>query len=362
VAVALSGLTLAVGARPAAAHVAQSGVEATLDSPAAPTPGMTVRVDHSLVDRVVVTVRSGPVVVIDGPDGQPFLRVGPTGVEARLDSVGWLTAERVDLPGRLRPFAGPVPVLSAAPPGPGWVQVTDDPSWGWPDPRLRPTDAAGTAIDHGRWRIGATVGARSTALSGHLRRVAITGEWESSVDPPTVAATPGLAVATVDARAPSLVASYDGPGEVVVLGAGGEGLVRFGAEGVEVNVASPTWAVTSTQAGVAPVPPIGATVAARWQAAGPGARPFQWIEPRLDYPVRAPGGALPTPVVVGRWTVPILVDGAPAVLSGTIAWQSYGPTSGTGVLSAPLTQGVVVALAAVVLGVAVVWRRRRAGS
>jgi len=354
---AVAGVALAATSAPGAAHLQQTGVEATLQSPSSPAPGVSVAIDHSIVDRLTVTVRSGPVVEVDGIDGRPFLRIGPSGVDALTGSADWQVAERVHLVGGT-PFAhvpagAPAPASSA-----GWTHVSDEGSWGWPDPRLRPTDGAGLPLVDVRWAIGARRGSDAVPIDGAVRRVAITGEWDTVIDPASVAAVPGLALAAVDGRAPSLVATLSGTATVIIVGVDGSPLVRFGRDGSDINTGSVTWELTSTLAGVVPVPPLGPDLAPRWVHDGAIGIPVEWVEPRLDYPERHPRGSASHPVTVSHWSVPLLVNGAPATVTGTTDWQAYASTS-AGLLSSPAVQAAGVVAAGAVIGAAFVVSRRR---
>ncbi|MGZ6793551.1 MAG: LPXTG cell wall anchor domain-containing protein, partial [Mycobacteriales bacterium] len=130
------------------------------------------------------------------------------------------------------------------------------------------------------------------------------------------------------------------------------------------NTASASWADDQRARGRT-APPSGDvphwTVVARSPS-------FSWLDPRLRYPADEPGRdvlARSTPTVLVRWTVPLVVDGAPAALTGTVSWVPRrtalaqlgvgARAGGSSGLLWPVVGGAALLLAAAVL----VLRRRR---
>jgi hypothetical protein len=112
----------------------------------------------------------------------------------------------------------------------------------------------------------------------------------------------------------------DGPDVVVVLGLLGEPFLRFSAAGVEANAASPTaWSSGVVAQGDA----VRSAHGPAWRRVSSG-HTFAWHENRLrPRPVVAGGGT--TPTRVAAWSVPLLVDGRRAAVTGW-EWYAAGPS------------------------------------
>jgi hypothetical protein len=128
---------------------------------------------------------------------------------------------------------------------------------------------------------------------------------------------------------------------LVVLGSLDESLLRFGADGVWANRASPTAAADRVVAS-----------GAGWaRVAGGGS--FAWHDHRLAPPPGARRAA-------GRWSVPVLVDGRHAVIGGTfrrvrrpslLLWLAVVAAAGTAIAALARLLPRRRAAVAVVLGV-----------
>jgi hypothetical protein len=104
---------------------------------------------------------------------------------------------------------------------------------------------------------------------------------------------------------------------VVVLGLYGEPYLRFGADGVSINEASPT--AYLNRGTVAQVPSsAGARKPARWRRVSAG-HSFRWHEDRLH--ALALTARHPTTALVGSWTIPLRVDGTPARVAGQLVYR-----------------------------------------
>jgi hypothetical protein len=117
---------------------------------------------------------------------------------------------------------------------------------------------------------------------------------------------------------------------VIVLGLVGEPFLRFSPAGVQANAASPTALGTHVLAESPPGP-------VRWKRVDAGGE-FAWHENRLrPVPVSASGG----PRRVAGWSVPLVIDGRPAVLTGS-EWHATAPSLWPWLLAG----GIVLAAAA----------------
>lgn len=108
---------------------------------------------------------------------------------------------------------------------------------------------------------------------------------------------------------------------VVVSGLRGEPYLRFSPAGVAVNTRSATWFLNRVFPLVVP-PGITRTTKPQWKPLT-ARHSWTWHEGRLHVPALAahPAGN----VYVGRWVVPLVVDGRAAAIRGGL-WQSTPPS------------------------------------
>jgi hypothetical protein len=106
---------------------------------------------------------------------------------------------------------------------------------------------------------------------------------------------------------------------VIVLGLLGEPFLRFSAAGVQANAASPTAWNSGVVKSSAAVP---ASRSPSWRRVT-GGHTFAWHEGRLRPRPIVSGGA--SPQRVARWTIPLVVDGRRARLTGW-EWHAAGPS------------------------------------
>jgi hypothetical protein len=121
---------------------------------------------------------------------------------------------------------------------------------------------------------------------------------------------------------------------VVVLGLLGEPFLRFSPAGVQANAASPTAGSTRVIDNADAVTSPGV----HWRLIRQG-HVFAWHDNRLR-PVPAVGGGSQRPHAVGRWTVPLIVDGRVTALFGS-EWYATAPSPWPWIVAGAL----VVALA-----------------
>jgi hypothetical protein len=133
----------------------------------------------------------------------------------------------------------------------------------------------------------------------------------------------------------------------IVRGYLGEPMIRFADGTVEANRASPTANADRIVA-----------AGTGWQRVAEG-RSFSWHDHRLAPP---PGGAIGT---VGRWSVPVTVDGHPAVITGTfvraarpdiLVWLTGAAAAGVAIAAVayrrPRARGGLVLVLAVIAAAA----------
>ena len=315
-----SGVAWADGADPTLVSTL-TGIE-----PALP-PGVLVQVRTSLAPQMVVANPTPVPLTLLDPAGVPFARVSSTGVEGNVDSPFFHVS--------LNPPDAPAAQL---PPGAvqnapvRWAPVSTSPEWGWFDPRLQPdvSSSAGpggqaSAQDPGdpaqqhisvlaRWRIGMTYGATPVAAVGELERRPVVGRFDSTVDP---VATPGLAATVAAGTVPAMFLQVPEGHTVEVLGRTGQPWLRAGPSGTDADTGSAEY--VADRAGRGEDVPVGAG----WTHLSDDGSTLTWLDPRLGWSSTVPPPAAlaaSTPTELGRWTIPLRVDGAPAQLTGAVRW------------------------------------------
>lgn len=340
-AVAGAVLAIALGtAGPAAAHAGDPTLVNRLRELQLPG-GVSVELRSTVADQLVVSnATPTPLVAVDA-DGAEFLRISAAGVQGNA--------------------ASPFLHLSAAPPEvkvvvprdavagapPRWVPLSTEPTWAWFDPRLSPQylqvpvggrqDVAGTE-ELATWSVPLRYGAEPVAIDGALVRRPVTGRFETTLDP----APAGLAAVVGQGFVPTLSVQAASGREVVILGRDGLPYLRMGAGGAEVDRGSPTYRddqigrgrpVTAADAGWLALPGTSNT----------------WLDTRLRLPAEDPPAEFAgseVPVEVARWEVPVVIDGVPQALTGSVRWLPNGRgIAGTPWLALVVGVGVLVLVA-----------------
>jgi hypothetical protein len=171
-------VTLLLGwATPAAAHVVGTGATPTnyrtiILSVSPPVPGLSVRVLEA-GNKLQLTNHSGEVVVVLGYDGEPYLRVGPSGVEENQRAPSTylnrsaLPPARQTLPAQADPSAPP-----------RWRRVSSQPVAVWHDHRAHWSGTSPPPLVRaapGReqvvipnWQVPLRVGSQTVLVSGEV--------------------------------------------------------------------------------------------------------------------------------------------------------------------------------------------------
>ena len=142
-----------------------------------------------------------------------------------------------------------------------------------------------------------------------------------------------LQVAVLPGPVPAVSAKAPGDEHIEVLGAAGEPFARFDDFGVEVNDASPTWALTDAGRSGAEAPePRGAAEEPRWHRES-SSRQLTWLEQRAVYepgspPAEAARASTPTDLL--EWEIPVIVDGTPGTVRGLTRWVPRAATADPG--------------------------------
>lgn len=184
----LTAVLVLVPAGPAAAHGA-GGDDATNylsrvggitgpDGAAADAPGVSWRIlaGDALLD---VDNASGEELVVEGYEGEPYLRISPDGVfENRMSRATYINADRyaaVEVPPGVDPDAPPE-----------WLRVGDGPRWSWHDHRVHwmaATLPPAVKVDPSQevevlaWTVPFSVDGEELTVSGDLRWVPPPPRW-----------------------------------------------------------------------------------------------------------------------------------------------------------------------------------------
>jgi hypothetical protein len=333
--VVLLGLlaTLSI-AGPASAHVggsrAGSDFDGALRSVSPAMPGVTVRV-LDFGDQLEVVNPTGTELAVPGYSGEPYLRIGPTGVwRNALSPATWLNLDRY---GRT-PIPADVDIAAA----PRWEQVSTQSQYVWHDHRthwmsagrLPPVVVADPGSSHtiSRWTVPMSYGGRDVVVAGELTWSPPPPGW--LVWPVYVLLLTGAVLAGWLARGPRPMAAVLGLGAVAAL------VHALTTPEPATSVSSHTGAVVS-----ALLPALLVVLAA---AVGVRAA------------LRGRGSLTGLTAVVAGWL--LLVEGLPDV---DVLWTAHALTTGPEVL-ARATVAVMVAwgLGLVVGGIGAARRFREA--
>jgi hypothetical protein len=344
--VAVATLLALALALPAAAHETDPSIVAELLAiTPEPPEGVTIQVATSIEAQLIAENTTDRELVVLARGGEPFLRIGPDGVLANLNSPDWYRTN--DPTG-----AATVPARAQDPDAePEWARASREPSWGWFDHRLHdaPLTAADVDVEEGRisdWEIPMTYGGEPLAVTGQIARRPIRGAVVAALES-DLAIAEDLTLALLPGPLPGLFIDSARTDDVIVTGPEGEPFLRVGPDGVEANVRSPAWAENAAARGQVPEAEVDPRAAPEWVTVADVPR-YGWLEPRARPAADPPpevtqGGRV---VVLGRWEVPLEVGGRAVVARGVTTWQ---PTSGEG---APADAGLPGAARLGVLGLA----------
>lgn len=358
-------LALLWPALPASAHSTDPRIETTLDgiSPALPS-GVIVQAQAGLAAELVVQNPTQTPLEVVGTGGRVFLRISARGVFGDVSSPDFRSTSLPD----------GVPPRSAGTSAPRFLQLSAGDSWGWYDHRLHPAALPAPADPTRPARLGdftvpLRYGATPTTVRGHVSFRPLLGSYTVTAD----AAPQGLTVQALPGTLPGLFVSDPGAVPLTVMGRDGEPFLRFGSQGVEVNVHSRTHVEDRQARGDGTAGPV--STVPRFALVAPGASSHTWLDGRLRYPADLPSDAVArasAPTVVRRWRVPVSLAGRPAALTGRLSWipqnaaaaavrsRGVAPPPDRPLLPLALAGagGLVVVAAVIVLRL----RRSRAGS
>ncbi len=351
---ALGLLVVAAPAPQAAAHGDDPLLTVRLDSVEGAPADLTVQVQTSVSEQMVVSNPTAtPLKVLD-PSGRPFVEVSRDGVRVDVRNPFFFrTLGPPDAP------VAPPSSASGGTPGAGaasqWRLATTESSWGWFDPRLHPSETAeGTGVV-ASWEIPLVSGSEPLTARGSLVREPMLGSWM----PGRVQAPDGIAVQLLPGKHPAVALTRGSAGSAVVLDDAGQPMLRLDGDGVALDPLSDAALTTSAL----PATPV----AAGDGLAQVGTGSFHaWLDTRVQPLQGAPGD--PSQVSAQSWRIPVVIDGRKTTIAGEWLWQptdtalapvpaSVAPHGGSSTL---LTVLVLAAGLAGAVGLRLAVRRRSA--
>ena len=269
--------------------------------------GLDISVAELTAPAVIATNRTDEAFIVEGVDGEPFLRLQGGRVEANLRSP---TAYRVVDPTGERPLPQGLEPEKA----PRWTLLARKSTWSWFDPRIEFVRG-----EHNAWSIPATIGGRPLTISGGFEAMEGHGHFKTELD--SAPHESGLEIRMFDGSVPGMLARNTSSKLLLIPGRQGEPFLKIGPRGVFGNERSPDFYVSGSQT-IRKVPPD----------ADPAASPkwvrlsrepvWQWLEYRARLPVtsahRTSLGT--TRHTVLSWTTPLTFGGEALEIAGHVEW------------------------------------------
>jgi hypothetical protein len=286
--------------------------------PALP-PDVLVQVRTGYSEQMVVANPTDTALTVLDPDGVPFLQVSSAGVFGNL-TARYLhaTANPPDIPSQIAAQA-----QSGA--EPRWVPLSQGDSWGWFERRLHPLDpdrarpvAVGDVSQRqvlASWQVDMRYGDDPVTAVGVLERRPITGTFRATVDAAADPRDDQLGVTIGQGPVPAIQLQVPPDRTATVGGSDGVPFLRIDPAGIVVNPASVHYQ-DNPQFHSFPAGPDG------WLRIA-DTPPVTWLDSRLRYPADRPPddvAAGEDVVPLGRWSIPMTVDGAQRTLTGGIEW------------------------------------------
>jgi hypothetical protein len=262
-----------------------------------------------------------------------------------------------------------VPASAAAGAKERWVNLAPGDSWGWFEPRLHPFEPGtepgtpgagpGTPADVARWQVGLRYGTQHARVEGALERRTVTGAFFAAPEP----RSDGLTVNVAQGPTPAVLLVAPDSRRVEVAGRDGKPFLRLDGRGAFAHTASVSFRDNPDLVDVA-------GKRTGWVNVGEPGR-VRWLDPRLQYSADRPPDVVERarkPTELGRWEIPVTVDGAAAPLRGTLSWvpantavSAVGGGGDGGPPWVPLMAGGLVVAGGIALAVSRGRARRAAG-
>jgi len=327
-------------------------------------PGLRVRVIRDQAAQLEVVNRTGRELSVLAKGGDPFLKIGPRGVYANVNSTTWYQSgnpDGVSNPPKDARIGGP----------PRFVRISRKPEWRYFDHRMHPgTVQVGksTLRDQRRarlddWTVPVRLGPTPLKFTGHVEYRPLRGNIASNLTGPAAPA-PGVQAQFLPGRLPGILLSNVGSEPVTVIGKDGRPFLRLGPRGAEVNLRSQTYVEDQIAKRERPVAATIAGPAVQWRRISTQTQ-YAWLDTRTRYARQQPPAAVingTSKRLLGRWTIPLRLAASRVELKGTTTWvplpeiAERAPRDPSGSNWLELAGGAVGLLAA--LAGAIVLRRR----
>jgi hypothetical protein len=305
-------VVLAATAGPAGAHDERAISALTVVNSVEPDiQGIEIRVAHLGAPSLVVRNESPHTITVFGTAGEPFLRIGPDGVEANIESPTTYVS--------LDPNNDKVPAGVDASAPAKWIDLSGEKTWSWFDPRLH------FETGDENWQVPMAVAGEALVVDGGFEPLQGHGHFLTRMDVPPIE---GLEIRLIEGPIPALFVRNETSETLLVRGAAGEPLLRIGPGGVLANVRSPSYYTAAAQT-ILEVPPTADPFASpRWRKLSPQPT-WAWLEHRAVVPASdqerdALGDEKAT---VLNWRSPMTLGGRELVLQGHVDWIPPAPMS-----------------------------------
>ena len=269
--------------------------------------GLEVKVAQLTAHAVIATNRTDDPFVVEGVDGEPFLRIRRGRVEANLRSP---TAYKAADPTGERPLPkGLEPQKEAR-----WTVLARRSTWSWFDPRVVYRRGA-----HNAWTIPATMGGRDITISGGFEPMEGHGHFRTALDSAPTGA--GLDIRMFDGLVPGMFARNTTAKVLEIPGRQGEPFLEIGPKGVFGNERSPEYYLSGTQT-VREVPALADPKAPpRWKRLSEEPV-WSWLEyrARLSASTHQRSTLGTTEHTVLSWTTPVMFGGESLEIVGHVEW------------------------------------------
>jgi hypothetical protein len=312
-----------LAAAPAFAHPGDGLAQPIFEAMTPTVPGVKVEVAFSANYQLIASNTTDQAITFLADTGEPFLEIGPAGVRGNFASPTFYNSNvpegRDTYPPEAKPGADVPPI---------WRKLSKQPSWGWYDHRLHPTESfvspeiqkAGKTAVLGRWQIPLRYGDQAGALQGRIEYRPPKGSYTMVQKSPKNPAD-GVTIELVPASVvPALFVKNESSEPVTVLGRDGEPFARIGARGgvSEVNVHSPTWVEIEQARGNDPSDEADPAAEPKWQQVAPTPA-WNWLEVRAAAPKTDPPQAVidrGKAVTVKTWSIPYLIGSRRGTVEG----------------------------------------------
>lgn len=303
------------------------------DGQSASVYGVVDRVQPRLGD-VEIRVENGPftLISVENPTdtyldvladtGEPFLRIGPRGVFANLNSPQWYLSNSPDA-------SAAVPPSAREESRPRWGRVSSAPKWAWFDERLNPHEGehmaamtdAHEVTKLADWSVPLSYGGSKVKVDGHLEYRPLLGTTESRLTSSNEV-MPGVTANLLPGSVPGLFLENTTNQTVLVRGRQGEPFARVGPDGTQVNTRSATYADDQRARGLEPPAPVDASRPPLWEKVSDTPL-FTWLESRAVYAASQSAEEMSEdsrPVTLGTWEIPLEIDGSGYRIEGATVW------------------------------------------